>query len=280
MGCLSRVKVINAGELVAGKVYNSDVMVPCGKCPACKLRRVNDWVIRLTEEERHHKYAMFLTLTYQTEHIPISPNHFMTLKKEDLQNFFKRLRKQGHTFKYFAVGEYGGLRKRPHYHIILMGDMTEQNVVDAWTLNGEMLGGVNIGSVSGNSIAYTLKYIDKEKSYKHKRDDRKNEFSIMSKNLGKSWVTDEKTKYYRDDLKRLYVTHNEWKKALPKYYRNVMLSDREKKIQVDIVQKLQSEEEAAGYKKDPNYYVQKSIEKKAILTNFINRTKTKKRCID
>jgi hypothetical protein len=45
-----------------------------------------------------------------------------SLKKKELQNFLKRLRKNaGFTFRYFACGEYGK-KGRPHYHILLFAD--------------------------------------------------------------------------------------------------------------------------------------------------------------
>ena len=64
----------------------------------------------------------------------ISDNSFLgrgrfgVLVKSDLQKFFKRFRKlfnyafPTHTFKYFAVGEYGSQTFRPHYHIALFVD--------------------------------------------------------------------------------------------------------------------------------------------------------------
>ena len=49
------------------------------------------------------------------------------IRKSDLQNFFKRLRKITTTqydanFKYFAIGEYGSEFFRPHYHVLLYFD--------------------------------------------------------------------------------------------------------------------------------------------------------------
>lgn len=85
------------------------VPVPCGRCPPCKQRRVNEWVFRLMQEDKNSVSAHFVTLTYDTRFVPISENGFMTLKKSDFQDFMKRLRFntgiQG--IKYYAVGEYG-----------------------------------------------------------------------------------------------------------------------------------------------------------------------------
>ncbi len=52
------------------------------------------------------------------------------LRKRDLQLFFKRLRKNLSRFsdakiRYFAMGEYGPVHFRPHYHFLLFFDATE-----------------------------------------------------------------------------------------------------------------------------------------------------------
>lgn len=84
----------------------------CGHCVACKMQRSREWSFRLNCEAYYWKDACFLTLTYDNEHLP-SDN---SLHKEDLQKFFKRLRKDiDYPIKYYACGEYGDRFKRPHY---------------------------------------------------------------------------------------------------------------------------------------------------------------------
>lgn len=107
------------------------------------------------QEERHAISAYFITLTYDTSHVPISKNGFMDCNKRDLQLFFKRLRKAhgvlskqlsalpsvrraslsiqerdilqhaGSNIKYYAVGEYGGRKYRSHYHAIIFNAAPE-----------------------------------------------------------------------------------------------------------------------------------------------------------
>lgn len=156
---------------------------PCGKCPACRLRRASDWSFRLMEEEKVSSSAYFLTLTYDTKFVPITERGFMSLDKRDLQLFFKRLRKAhisgANPIKYYAVGEYGGRSRRPHYHVIAFSAELSK-VQPAW-----QLGSVHYGTVTGASIGYTLKYISKPaKIPQHQNDDRVPEFSLMSKNWG------------------------------------------------------------------------------------------------
>jgi len=126
-------------------------VVPCGKCPNCTARNVSQWSFRLTQELKVATTAYFITLTYDTAHIPITPTGRLTLNFRDLTLFFKRLRKaHGHSrIKYFAVGEYGGNTKRPHFHVILFNSNIEL-IQDSWGL-----GQVNYGDERGVTEAST-----------------------------------------------------------------------------------------------------------------------------
>lgn len=169
--------------------------VPCGKCPACTARRVSHWSFRLREEAKRSTSAYFITLTYDTKHVPISAKGFMSINKRDVQLFFKRLRKLhtgGKSIKYFVVGEYGGQTMRPHYHIILF-NADVKHVDPAWNL-----GEVHYGEVTVASCGYTLKYIHKQKKIPlHANDDRVPEFALMSKRLGDNYLTKAMIKFHR-----------------------------------------------------------------------------------
>lgn len=222
------------------KVKGQDTPVPCGKCPPCKIRRVNEWVFRITwEEENNSTSSHFVTLTYDTAHVPLTPNGFMTLRKRDFQNFMKRLRKlcPGSNLKYYACGEYGETYQRPHYHAIILNVPDPDLIPQAWTIDGVPLGAVHIGNVSGDSVAYTLKYIDKEsfrqKRFRHSRDDRDREFPLMSKGLGKGYIEDAQIQaYHRADLSRNYVSRSgNHRVAMPRYYRQKLYNASELEAQ-------------------------------------------------
>ncbi|AXH76296.1 MAG: replication initiator protein [Microviridae sp.] len=217
------------------------IPVPCGRCPPCKLRRVNSWVFRLLQEEKISNTAHFVTLTYDTRTVPISENGFLTLRKRDFQLFMKRLRKLvPDTIKYYAVGEYGTNKSRPHYHAIIFNVPDPAHFHTAW-----QLGYVHIGQVSTNSIAYTMKYIDKL-SYKklHARDDREPEFPLMSKSLGANYLSEAVINYHQADLSRLYVTKEGGHKiALPRYYRQKIYTDVQLKQQLSIIKAAADEKE-------------------------------------
>lgn len=219
---------------VLPKAATEKVPVPCGRCPPCKLRRVNGWVFRMLEEEKISSSSHFVTITYDTTHVPISKNGFMTLDKRDFQLFMKRLRKlcPDASLKYYAVGEYGTNNKRPHYHAIIFNCPNPQLFSDAWER-----GAVHVGTVSGDSIAYTMKYIDKLSGKpSHARDDRQPEFPLMSKGLGKNYLTPEMVDYHKADISRLYATREGGHRiALPRYYRGKIYSEDEQKQQMRYV---------------------------------------------
>lgn len=200
-----------------------NIPLPCGKCISCKKTRASHWSFRLQKEAEQHYSAFFITLTYQDT--PITPNGFMTLKKEDFQKFMKRLRKH-HEEKivYYAVGEYGGKTKRPHYHAVIF-NCEREKVYKAWTK-----GHIHIGEVNAKSVGYTLKYISKEKSYKHERDDRESEFSLMSKGIGKNYLSDAMRKWHKQDVEnRMYCTApGGIKVSMPRYYREKLYTKRER----------------------------------------------------
>jgi hypothetical protein len=189
--------------------------------------------------------ALFVTLTYDTEYVPITQNGFKNLSKHDVQKFFKRLRKiEQKKLKYFAVGEYGSKRMRPHYHIILY-NANANNVHRAWALDGKMLGQIYIGNVSGASIGYTLKYMQKESKVPiHKNDDRQKEFQLMSKGLGKSYLTDRMIKWHKSDLeKRMYVPIIDGRKIpMPRYYKDKIYKESEKNRIARYIAKISDEQ--------------------------------------
>lgn len=161
-------------------------IVPCSKCLNCKKRRVSGWSFRLMQQLKISQSARFITLTYDTNHVPITKRGFMSLDKTDFQKFIKRLRKAQKdvgNIKYYAVGEYGGRTMRPHYHAIIF-NADVKLIQPAWSLNGIDIGMVHYGEVNEATIGYTLKYISKaSKVPLHRNDDRVKEFSLMSKDL-------------------------------------------------------------------------------------------------
>ena len=216
---------------VKGRI--NKIPVPCGKCPPCKIRKVNDWVFRLKQEDKVSSSSCFLTLTYDTAHVPITNNGFLTLKKRDFQLFMKRLRKKlpNDKLKYYACGEYGTISDRPHYHAILFNCSDPALINDAWGL-----GQIHLGTCTGDSIAYCLKYINKPgKIPKHRRDDRLKEFATQSKNLGAAYLTPAVVNHHRRNFVDLRVQNNEYKIAMPRYYRHKIFDKQERRAQLPFI---------------------------------------------
>jgi len=246
-------------------VDGKQTLIPCGKCPTCRARRVSEWSFRLMQELKTSTSAHFITLKYNDTNIPISKNGYHTLSKKDLQLFFKRLRKhndkrvKAKPIRYFAAGEYGGKIGRPHYHIILF-NARPQEIARAWTQNrivytatwykrarplGEncrvkevrnayALGHVHYGSEKGVTEAacgYTLKYCLKPKQeWTYYDDDTQPEFLHMSKGIGLSYLTTTMVNYHRADLNnRMYCNLTDGKKiSMPRYYKDKIYTQKER----------------------------------------------------
>lgn len=120
------------------KVY--PIMLPCRKCTSCLLSSSKEWASRLVLESLNWKNNIFLTLTYDDEHLPyldITPDYFDVFPDEEelpnnptllpahLQKFMKDFRRyldyhyNFHGLRFYCAGEYGSKSDRPHYHIIV-----------------------------------------------------------------------------------------------------------------------------------------------------------------
>ncbi|UDN67824.1 replication initiator protein [robinz microvirus RP_139] len=98
---------------------NQTQYVACGQCLPCRIGKRMLWASRIKLEATQHHECSFLTLTYTEENVPgdgsLNPLH--------LSHWLKRFRKRYEPLRvrYFAVGEYGDVTWRPHYHVVLFG---------------------------------------------------------------------------------------------------------------------------------------------------------------
>ena len=150
---------------------------PCGQCLPCRINKRRIWTHRLMLEGFCHKSALFVTLTYAPEHLPVGGN----LDKRALQLFFKRLRKavEPLRFRYYAAGEYGERYSRPHYHAIIFGlSRAHADLVRrSWPF-----GYVDIGAGERMSYQYVAGYVTKK--YVKRCDRIVPEFATMSRRPG------------------------------------------------------------------------------------------------
>jgi len=231
MACMFPFMVSNPNYWLNGD-QPAKIPVPCGKCPDCLQRRAAEWCFRIEQQDKVSDTSCFITLTYNTDYVPISPKGFMSLDKVAFPVFIRALRKllpRPSKLKYYAVGEYGSLRRRPHYHAILFNlpdivwsqdmdgnDIGYSGLADAcWKF-----GVIDIRRCNPDTIGYTCKYLHKGKTVPaHPNDDRVKEFSLMSKGLGANYLSKDVIRYHSQRPDAVYVVSNGYKKAMPRYYR-------------------------------------------------------------
>lgn len=214
------------------------ILVPCGRCIGCRLDYAGMWAMRMAKEKELHEENSFITLTYSDDNLPhglLRP----TLVPHDLKLFWKRLRKEvGHErFRYYACGEYGERRHRPHYHAIVFGlDFEDKTVVDRNPKTGDSyyssaqlnrvwgLGSCIIGDVTYESASYVARYlIDKKTGNKRLFYDEQGiepEFCRMSRRpgIGADWLY----KFKEEVLAHDNVVHDGRKRGLPRYYSKLL----------------------------------------------------------
>jgi hypothetical protein len=160
----------------------------------CRIMRRKEWMLKMVlESQTWNGRAVFVTLTYDNEHLPTEDGKFPTgnLVKSDLQKFIKRFRKNYNArysnskVRYFGVGEYGDKFNRCHYHIVLFNVFDEARpiVEKSWSK-----GFIGFDVLNDKRINYTLGYtIKKMTSEKEFPDGRQPEFTLMSRMPGLGW---------------------------------------------------------------------------------------------
>lgn len=187
-----------------------------------------------------HQVSCMLNLTFDDTHLP----EHGQLWKDDLQRFFKRLRKSGFKFKYVASGEYGDESRRPHFHIALFGvDFGSDRRVFGRSSNGDRTylsdavsrcwtqGHHLIGTLNFESAAYIARYILKKAKGADISpplavlDDGEvirpnSEFLLMSKGIGRSWFRE----YFMTDVFPLasVITRQGTRAPVPRFYKSLL----------------------------------------------------------
>lgn len=219
--------------------------VPCGKCGLCRQHARNGWTFRVQQEQKHAYTSHFLTLTYDEENVPEDGN----LNKKHLQAFFKALRKAQVRFKekvvetysqqkimqhtrisndlnaksirYYAIGEYGGLFGRPHYHAIIFNVLPDV-LIKAQKIWGK--GMVDVGKVETASIHYVTGYVI---SRIHADPDKAKPFTLISNRsggIGHQYLTTSVKNRFSKSIDRFVVSDGvKW--PMPRYYQNKIDQD-------------------------------------------------------
>lgn len=198
------------------------LIVNCRKCLECRQKRANEWALRCMAEAQKYSQNCFITLTYAKSPI--------WLQKRDLQLFFKRLRKAIYPakIKYFACGEYGTLKHRPHYHCIVFGYDFEDKYLWSKSPKGYPIfrsntlekiwtaGNSTVQAVTIDSCAYCALYSSPQKHEMPKLLQTVPEFNLMSKNLGTDFLLENMETYLQTDE----IWYDGKKHNIPQYILN------------------------------------------------------------
>jgi len=190
---------INAGELPDG------TKIPCRECWQCRERKVDDWVGRCIAESKTSKDAHFITLTYGRDENNESDHlRSAVLTYSDVQKYFKLLRFRGYKFRYLVVGEYGSMKGRSHWHLIMYwknkvpphelsvagNDIRFNN--DSWPAGFQQW-----QKVTPETVRYICKYINKDIG----KDERQAHMSMSKKPpLGFDYFNDLAMRYVEQGL--------------------------------------------------------------------------------
>lgn len=216
------------------------MLVPCGKCLACRINKKREWKERIYHEFQISKNAYFVTLTYNEESLPFNGEGLPSVCKEDVQKFFKRLRKAypEDKIRYFLNSEYGEKDNRPHYHCIIFNlpedtlrprngyvrgepqfvkgkgsnSMCNRHLSDIWNK-----GFVTIGYVTPERCGYTADYyVNKAKN----PDFTTPNFNLMSRKpgIGVSYCEKAKDKILSTGCNGLFTARGSYTR-LPRLYR-------------------------------------------------------------
>lgn len=202
-------------------VSKQKMFFPCGHCRACRLKRSNEWATRMTLEKQYWTDSIFLTLTYDDEHLPAD----RSLSKSELQKFIKRLRwyasKRGIKIKHFSAGEYGDPvnTERPHYHCIIFGigqsDEDISMIRRSWSK-----GFIYVGNVTFKSCRYVTKYLYKQRSDEpyHLADGTEVQapFRLVSNGISRDFAIDHFA--YLEKNKTIYI--DKYHLPLPRYIKD------------------------------------------------------------
>ena len=207
-------------------IYPDGLKVPCGKCLACRIQKRKEWSMRCLHEMDSWDDAIFVTLTYSDEFLPEN----LSISKVELQNFFKRLRKEIYPriIRYIACGEYGEEKERPHYHCIIYGmslQEDDKNIIRScwkkcdWKKLENNKDGNPFGLAEPDSIRYVCQYIDKKYTgdmaeIEYKQKGREPVFKLQSKGIGLEFCLKNKQQLIDNESITMFGVNQ----TFPRYY--------------------------------------------------------------
>lgn len=241
----------------SGNIEGCIIKVPCGKCLGCRNDSARRWTVRNYHEAftTGFQNCCFITLTFNNKMLYSRDNPW-SLNKSAFSGFIKRLRERIRdkynitNVRFFACGEYGSLKNRPHYHMLVYGFNFPDKIImrgsgfpkklqpnyigdrlicnyyspflnSCWSPAGsdESFGFATISDLTFEDCAYTSRYILKKLGNFNKSAGRESEFINASRMPGLGY--DFFKKYYKNILALGYIDCGNGRKSdIPRYYIN------------------------------------------------------------
>ena len=221
----------NSKYITTNNGHQYYIWVNCGHCDECIKAKQLEWNLRCyyqcKEVLQKGGYVYFDTLTYRNENLPRITNYieadknFACFDYRDIRQFYEKLRqklklKKDDRIKYFITSEYGDIRHRPHYHLMLYVYDTNIDVLQLSRIVSEVWGkgrtdGIPykskkyvmthnyINTMNIDAIRYIAKYVNKSQ--------------IFMKIINERWAKLEKY-YEKSKWNKLQI-----KKIRKQYYR-------------------------------------------------------------
>ena len=205
------------------------VPIGCGVCIECMKKKAREWKIRLSEEIKTNKNALFVTLTFSDENLEKLCKKYDTEENNAiatiavrlfLERYRKKNKKSIHHWLITEMGHNG--TERIHLHGLLW-NITEEEINNFW-----QYGNIWVGEyVNDKTINYITKYTTKlDKDHKNYKP-----VILNSKGIGKNYVkrkNAEKHKYQENNTNENYIFKNGAKAQIPIYYRNKIYTEEQR----------------------------------------------------
>lgn len=246
------------------------MQVPCGRCPACRRRKQNEWAFRIMEEVKYCKLSAFITLTYSDENLPISDLGIATLCPDHLSTFNKNLRYDlsypdpNHpdkvlSYRFFACGEYGDQFERPHMHLMIFyNGPFDHDQIKAYVESRWIHGFIDyeVGVTAGRA-KYIAKYSMKQVGFDY--EDAVPPFARMSRRpgIGKKFLDMLDYSKFRK-LQQWHVhDYQGTPYTLPRYYKENIYSKDECMEHSMLLEKLKNIKEDTDIRTMDDYHLYK-----------------------
>ena len=232
----------NGSVMIHPPLGTSDMAVPCGFCVGCLLEKRQQWSLRCRHEASCWDHNVFLTLTYDDEHLDWKGS----LDKEHPKLFLRYLRRElsgvscapnsaAKPIRVFGCGEYGTQRQRAHYHMLLFNVRFEDNerygertytsklVSRLWPYGSHLIGDLTDASAS-YVAGYALKKVQailRESAYgvvnpetgEWAEREREYNFCSTKPGIGQYWYAK-----YKNELRHGYVVMDGRTVSVPRFY--------------------------------------------------------------